>query len=33
MERVRQLLATVHHAAMATVNEDGSPHEFCGTVL
>lgn len=26
IERARELLATVHHAAMATVNEDGSPH-------
>jgi hypothetical protein len=26
IERARQLLATVKHAAMATVNDDGSPH-------
>ena len=26
IERARELLATVRHAAMATVNEDGSPH-------
>jgi general stress protein 26 len=26
IERAREFLATTHHAAMATVNEDGSPH-------
>lgn len=26
VERARELLATVRHAAMATANEDGSPH-------
>ncbi|HSX31262.1 MAG TPA: pyridoxamine 5'-phosphate oxidase family protein [Candidatus Saccharimonadales bacterium] len=26
LERARELLHTVRHAAMATVNEDGSPH-------
>jgi hypothetical protein len=26
IQRARELLATVRHAAMATVNEDGSPH-------
>jgi len=26
IQRARELLQTVHHAAMATVNEDGSPH-------
>ena len=26
VERARELLKTVRHAAMATVNEDGSPH-------
>src|SRR5882757_1777190 len=26
IERAKELLSTVRHAAMATVNEDGSPH-------
>jgi hypothetical protein len=32
IQRARQLLQTAHHAAMATVNHDGSPHNtpyFC----
>lgn len=26
LDRVRQLLAEIHHVSIATVNEDGSPH-------
>lgn len=38
IERAKELLATVRHAAMATVNEDGSPHNtpyhfMCSTDL